>query len=68
MRWWGPNDFASPSAEIDFREGGTSLVCMRAPKELGQDLYGTCTYKKIVPMELIEFIQNMADKDGLGPT
>jgi uncharacterized protein YndB with AHSA1/START domain len=69
MQWWGSNGFASPSAEIDFREGGTSLVCMRAPKELGgQDLFSTWTYKKIVPMELIEFIQNLADKDGLGPT
>lgn len=21
MRWWGPDHFTSPSAEIDFREG-----------------------------------------------
>jgi uncharacterized protein YndB with AHSA1/START domain len=50
---------------MDFREGGTSLVCMRAPKEFGgQDLYNTWTYKRIVPMQQIEFIQNFADKDG----
>jgi len=65
MRWWGPTGFTSPSAEMDFREGGTSLVCMRAPKEFGgQDMYNTWTYRKIVPMERIEFIQNFADKDG----
>jgi uncharacterized protein YndB with AHSA1/START domain len=65
MRWWGPDHFTSPSAEMDFREGGTSLVCMRAPKELGgQDMYSTWIYKKIVPMERIEFMQNLADKDG----
>jgi uncharacterized protein YndB with AHSA1/START domain len=65
MRWWGPDHFASPSAEIDFREAGTSLFCMRAPKEMGrQDMYSTWAYKKIVPMKLIEFIQNLADKDG----
>ena len=65
MRWWGPTGFTSPSAEMDFREGGTSLVCMRAPKEFGgQDMYNTWTYRKIVPMELIEFILNFADKDG----
>ena len=65
MRWWGPNHFTSPSAKIDFREGGTSIVCMRAPQEFGgQDMYSTWLYQKIVPMEQIEFIQNLADKDG----
>ena len=65
MRWWGPDYFTSPSAENDFREGGTSLVCMRAPKEFGgQDMYSTWVYQQIVPMERIEFIQNLADKDG----
>jgi len=62
MRWWGPNYFTSPTCEIDFREGGTSLVCMRSPD--GQDFYNTWTYRKIVPMQQIEFIQNLADKDG----
>ncbi len=35
MRWWGPEGFTAPSAKMDFREDGTSLVCMRAPKEYG---------------------------------
>ena len=35
MRWWGPTGFTSPSAEMDFRVGGASLVCMRAPEEYG---------------------------------
>jgi uncharacterized protein YndB with AHSA1/START domain len=65
MRWWGPTGFTAPVANMDFREGGTSLVCMRAPKEFGgQDLYNTWTYTKIVPLGMIEFIQNFADKDG----
>jgi uncharacterized protein YndB with AHSA1/START domain len=65
MRWWGPDRFTSPSAKIDFREGGTSLVCMRAPKEFGgQDMYSTWAYKKIVPMQSIEFIHNLASPDG----
>lgn len=61
----GPDHFTSTGAKIDFREGGTSLVCMRAPKEFGgQDMYSTWVYQKIVPMERIEFIQNLADKEG----
>ena len=64
MQWWGPTGFTCPLAEMDFREGGTSLVCMRAPKEFGgQDMYNTWTYRKIVPMQSIEFIQNLADKE-----
>lgn len=64
-KWWGPIDFTCPVAEMDFREGGISLVCMRAPKEYGgQDIYSTWTYTKIVPYERIEYIFNFADKDG----
>ena len=62
MNWWGPTGFTSPIAKIDFREGGVSLVCMRAPN--GRDFYNTWTYQKIVPMESIEFVLDWADKDG----
>jgi len=61
-KWWGPTGFTSPIAKMDFREGGTSLVCMRSPA--GQDFYNTWTYRKIVPMKSIEFILDWADKDG----
>jgi len=65
MRWWGPNGFTCPVARMDFREGGTSLVCMRAPKELsGQDHYNTWTYEKIVPLNRFEYILRFTDKDG----
>ncbi|MBI5035506.1 MAG: SRPBCC domain-containing protein [Chloroflexi bacterium] len=49
---------------MDFSEGGISLVCMRAPKEFGGLMYNTWTYKKIVPMNQIEFILNFADQNG----
>jgi uncharacterized protein YndB with AHSA1/START domain len=62
MRWWGPTGFTSPLARMDFREGGTSLVCMRSPE--GQDLYNTWTYSKIVPMRRIEFVQRFSDEKG----
>jgi uncharacterized protein YndB with AHSA1/START domain len=65
MAWWGPAGFTSPSAAMDFREGGTSLVCMRAPAAFGgQDMYNTWTYTRIVPMQRIEFVLNFADKNG----
>jgi len=65
MRWWGPTGFTAPVARIDFRVGGKSLVCMRAPKDFGgQDFYNTWTYQKIKPYESIEMIFTFSDKDG----
>lgn len=61
-RWWGPDGFTAPVAKIDFREGGTSLVCMSSP-QFG-DNYSTWHYRKIAPMQRIEYIHNLVDKDG----
>jgi len=61
-RWWGPTGFSSPIAKMNFQEGGTSLVCMRSPD--GHDMYNTWSYRKIVPLQMIEFVLDWADKDG----
>jgi uncharacterized protein YndB with AHSA1/START domain len=61
-QWWGPDGFTAPLARMDFRQGGTSLVCMSSP-EFG-DMYSTWEYVEIVPLRRIEFIHNLADKDG----
>ena len=64
-RWWGPGNFTSPMAKIDFREGGKSLVSMKAPTEMGgREWYSIWEYVKIIPLETIEFTQSLADKDG----
>lgn len=62
MRWWGPDYFTSPVCKMDFREGGTTLVCMRAPD--GSDFYNIWNYQTIRPLEEIEFILNFADATG----
>jgi len=65
MSWWGPNGFTCPLARMDFRVGGKSLVCMRAPKQFGgQDMHSTWTYTKIVPLREFEYLHHFADKDG----
>ena len=64
-RWWGPKNFISPLAVIDFREGGRSLVSMKAPKEMGgMEWYSVWEYTRINPFSSIEFIQSLSDKDG----
>ena len=65
MKWWGPKYYTSPSCKIDLREGGRYVFCMRAPQNQGgQDSYTAGVFKKIVPMELLEFTQGMSDQDG----
>lgn len=64
-QWWGPDRFTCPQAKIDFREGGVSLVCMRAPVEFGgKDSYSTWTYTALEPNRRIEYIHNLADSNG----
>lgn len=65
IKWWGPTGFTCPSAKIDFRVGGVSLVCMRAPREFGgQDMYSTWKYKVIENHSRIEYIHNLTDSSG----
>jgi uncharacterized protein YndB with AHSA1/START domain len=65
VRWWGPQYYTSPSAKIDLREGGKYIFAMRAPQEQGgQESFTAGVYKKIVPMQLLEFTQGLSDKDG----
>ena len=64
-QWWGPAGFSVPVAEMDVREGGSSLVCMRAPAEWGgQDMYNTWNYRTVEPPRRLEFILNFADQHG----
>jgi uncharacterized protein YndB with AHSA1/START domain len=62
-RWWGPMGFTCPVAEMDFREGGTSLVCMRAPVEYGgMEIYTTWTYTKIEPHARFEYVLRFSNE------
>lgn len=65
-QWWGPTGFTCPLAEVDFREGGKTIVAMRAPKEMNMpnDFYNTWAYTKIVPNERIEYTANFSDDKG----
>ncbi len=64
-RWWGPKNFASPVAKINFHVGGKSLVSMKAPKEMGgQEFHSIWVYVKITPLQTIEFIQSLSDIEG----
>jgi uncharacterized protein YndB with AHSA1/START domain len=50
---------------MDVREGGRSLVCMRAPAEFGGgDMYSTWTYTRLIANERMEYTFNFSDEHG----
>ncbi|HBI17476.1 MAG: hypothetical protein UR60_C0043G0022 [Candidatus Moranbacteria bacterium GW2011_GWF2_34_56] len=61
-KWWGPKDFTAPYAEVDFRVGGKSLACMKAPD--GKEYWSTGTYKEIIPYKKIVTTDSFSDKEG----
>lgn len=62
-RWWGPNGFTCPLAEMDVRVGGVSFVCMRAPAEWGGvELFNTWTYGVVEVGRRLEFVLRFADR------
>ncbi len=65
-KWWGPKEFTAPTVEIDLKEGGKYLNCMRSPD--GQDFWSTGVYREIVPMEKLVLTDSFADERGnVGP-
>jgi uncharacterized protein YndB with AHSA1/START domain len=61
-RWWHPQGFTTPVADMDVRVGGRSLVAMRAPD--GTDYFNTWTYRDVVPGERLEWDHHFADPQG----
>ena len=47
---------------MDFREGGVTVVAMQGPE--GPPSYSTWTYRRIVPLQEIEYVQALSDADG----
>jgi uncharacterized protein YndB with AHSA1/START domain len=62
MRWWGPQGFTAPIAEMNVREGETSRVCMRSPD--GHDFHNTWTYQRVIPLQRLEFLMGFARASG----
>lgn len=58
-RWFSPEGFTVPEAEIDFRPGGTCAICMRSPD--GQDFWSRGEYVEISPPDGLVFTLAMMD-------
>lgn len=65
-KWWGPQGFTCPVANIDFRVGGKYHAAMHGPAgtEFDKDMWSTGTYKEIVEMKKIVYTDSFADEKG----
>ncbi len=65
-KWWGPKDFWSPSAKIDFKVGGKYIYAMHGPKgtEYDRDLWSAGIYREIVPKKKIVVSDYFSDSQG----
>jgi len=64
-RWYGPDSFAVPVAEMDVRVGGKRLVCMEMQTPNGvMKIWTTGEYTEIVPNVRLVYTESMADENG----
>lgn len=61
--WWGPREWPISTCEMDFREGGRWLYCMKGPDE--QLACGKAVYKEIVRPERIVYDDFFVDESGV---
>lgn len=61
-KWWGPKTYSCPECEIDLRVGGKFTNSMMGPD--GKIIWGTGTYKEIIPNQKLVFTDSFADEKG----
>jgi uncharacterized protein YndB with AHSA1/START domain len=62
-KWYGPEGFSVPVAEIDLRVGGRRLICMSSP-DGSMQMWTTGQHKEIVPNTRLVYSESPADEDG----
>ena len=64
-RWYGPNGFSIPSAEMDVAVGGNRKVCMEmAGPERTMTMWFTGTHIEVDAPNRLVYTESMCDADG----
>lgn len=64
-KWYGPQGFSVPVAEMDVRAGGKRLVCMeRQTPEGSMKLWTTGEYLEVVSNQRLVYTESPADENG----
>ena len=62
MQWFGPKGFTMPTANLDFRPGGSFHYSLRSPD--GKEMWGKFVYREIVSPEKIVLVNSFSDVQG----
>jgi uncharacterized protein YndB with AHSA1/START domain len=62
-KWYGPQGFTVPVAEMDVHVGGKRLICMASP-DGSMKMWTTGEYVEIVPNERLVYTESPADENG----
>ena len=62
-KWYGPQGFTVPIADMDMRVGGKRLICMASP-DGSMKMWTTGEYTEIVPNERLIYTESPADENG----
>ncbi|KAA3659902.1 MAG: SRPBCC domain-containing protein [Chloroflexi bacterium] len=62
-KWYGPQGFTVPVANMDMRVGGKRLICMASP-DGSMKMWTTGEYTEIVPTERLVYTESPADENG----
>lgn len=65
QKWYGPNGFSVPVAEMDVTVGGTRKICMEmVTPDRTMSMWFTGTYKEISAPHRLVYTESMCDPDG----
>ena len=62
-KWYGPQGFTVPVADMEFRVGGKRLICMSSP-DGSMKMWTTGEYVEIIPNERLVYTESPADENG----
>ena len=62
-KWYGPQGFTLPVAEMDVQVGGKRLICMASPDGT-MKMWTTGEYMEIVPNQRLVYTESPADEQG----
>ena len=63
QKWYGPQGFSVPVANMEMRVGGKRLICMASP-DGSMKMWTTGEYTEIVPTERLVYTESPADENG----
>jgi len=62
-KWYGPQGFSVPVADMELRVGGKRLICMASP-DGSMKMWTTGEYVEIISNERLVYTESSADENG----